>query len=172
MQNSVEPAIDAAMAEYKYALLLQSASPETRRLRDQHLISYLAAYDEYTTCHVELEAYLKQSHLSLSRARRDLASRSSVGSPSFGATLYPKEFSALLTLSEEEEAEADGSGDGQQPAARALRIEIREDEPAGAAGEAAAGEAAAAPAAPAIPSVEAAERATARELERWGLGEC
>ena len=153
-----------------HATALQSASAETRRLRDEHLTCYLAAYDEYTTCHVELESHLKQSHLSLSRARRDLASRSSVGSPTFGATLYPREFSALLTLSEE----AADDDDDQQGAARKLRIDTREDEPAAAAAAAAGGAAAAAgaapAAAPATPSAEAAERATAAELERWGIG--
>ena len=83
--------------EEAYLSLLATADDETKARRDEALVAYLSAYQDYTTCHVELQAVLKQGHLDLSRARRDL-SRSHPGSTALGATLYPREMAAQVTL--------------------------------------------------------------------------
>ena len=45
---------------------------ENRQL-DKELVAYLLAQQDYMTLHLELEAALKEGHLALARARRELS---------------------------------------------------------------------------------------------------
>ena len=74
---------------------------------DDALRTYLRAYEEYTTCHLELESQVRDGHLSLSRARRDLSARGATGTPTLGPMLFPREIEPLIVLSEEPAAHAD-----------------------------------------------------------------
>ena len=164
--------------EGAYLASLIAAPADVRSARDAALLDYLSAYEEYTTCHIELEALLKQGHMALSRARRDLTSRSGVGTP-LGATLFPREISTLLTLVNHDDDHDDGGDEGQEGVARRsssqvrrLRVEVRSadgpDERAPAAG-AANDEGSSGKGAPT--SATAVESATMAELERWGMGD-
>lgn len=66
-------------------------------LLDEHLIAYLRAYEEYTTCHVEMEAQLRDGYMAFSRARRDLL-RSNTA---LGQTLFPQEIDPLIVVGDE-----------------------------------------------------------------------
>ena len=168
------------MNDESYLGTLTSAPTGLRSSRDEALLEYLAAYEEYTTCHIELEAQLKQGHMALSRARRDLTSRSGAGSP-LGATLFPREFSALLTLAEDdtdeqEQDKASRGGRDEAKQARHLRVVMQDaDGPECRATDESLERARddnAAPPAPAAPaSVAEVESATRAELARWGMGD-
>ena len=84
----------APSPEETWTETLAAASDETKGARDEALLAYLAAYEEYTTCQVEMEAQLRQGHLSLTRARRDLSSRGGT----IGPALFPREFDATMRL--------------------------------------------------------------------------
>ena len=124
-----------------------------RAERDQRLVAYLHAYDEYTTCHVEMQAHLREGHLALSRARRDLSSRGASGSVS--STLYPREFDALLTVL------APAAADTSEPPEPYELLE-RPDVPPGGDGSAAA--------APAGCNPASEKAALAEQLASWGIG--
>ena len=94
-----EPTIDEATA---------SASRSLAKARlDEHLLEFLAAYEEYITCHVELEGALRQGHIGLAQSRRDLAAKSP-GRPTVSAVQFPTRFEARLRL--DVQPSAGGSG--------------------------------------------------------------
>ena len=90
---------------------------------DVALLAYLAAYEDYTTCHVEMEAQLREGNLALSRARRDLSARSAIGTQALSPALFPSEIEPLIVLHEETTDSTDGTG---MPAP-SLRFEFCED---------------------------------------------
>lgn len=72
------------------------AMAELDRALDEQLIAYLSAYEDYVTLHVEMDAQLKDGHLALSRAKRDLA-RSST---SLGQELFPRQIEPMIVVSQ------------------------------------------------------------------------
>lgn len=64
---------------------------------DESLLAYLSAYEEYTTCHLEMQAQLRDGQFALSRARRDL-SRSTTGGTALGEALFPGEIQPLVVV--------------------------------------------------------------------------
>ena len=143
-----------------YLSRLSLADDATKATRDAALLDYLAAYDDYTTTHVELQAILRQGHIDLSRARRDLSRNAPLGSAALGPTLYPREIAPLLTLSHTD-AETDA---GTAPE---LTIELSDGS---AADDAAAKAADDGGGGDGDDGVEEAEKAALAELASWGIG--
>lgn len=75
-----------------------SASDEAKALLDTHLLTYLRAYQEYIALSQELQSAMREGHIKLAQARRDLSRTTNTGALSFGTTCYPREFEALLRV--------------------------------------------------------------------------
>ena len=69
-----------------------------KALLDKHLLAYLHAYQEYTVLGIELQTAMRQGHIKLAQARRELSRTTNTGALSFGTTCYPSEFEALLRV--------------------------------------------------------------------------
>ena len=138
-----------------YLALLASADDATKALRDKHLLSYLTAYEDYTTCHVELEAILKGA-ISISRARRDLSKN---GANALGPTLYPREIAPILTVRDDDEEEEDVEED----APRTLKVDLLS-------GDAAAAQADEKQTGGKAGAAEEEEKSVLAELAKWGVG--
>ena len=139
--------------------LLASADDATKALRDKHLLSYLTAYEDYTTCHVELEAILKKGHLDLSRARRDLSKN---GANALGQTLYPREIAPILTVRDDDEEE-DGEKVDEEDAPRILKMDLLS-------GDAAAAQADEKQTGGKAGAAAEEEKSVLAELAKWGVG--
>lgn len=136
---------------------LSLSDEATKAQRDAALLTYLAAYDDYTTTHVELQSAMRQGHLDLSRARRDLSRNTPLGSAALGPTLYPREMAPLLTAREvppEDDADAGG--------APVLFVELSD-------GSAVDGADAPAAKADKADAADEAESAAMAELASWGM---
>ena len=71
---------------------------EANALLDARLLAYLNAYQEYTVLTVELQSVLREGHIKLAHARRELSRTTSTSALSFGTTCVPSEFRALLRV--------------------------------------------------------------------------
>ena len=67
-------------------------------LLDEHLLTYLHAYQEYTVLTIELQSVLREGHIKLAHARRELSRTTSTSALSFGTTCVPSEFQARLRV--------------------------------------------------------------------------
>ena len=72
---------------------------EANALLDAHLLAYLHAYQEYTVLTIELQSVLREGHIKLAQARRELSRTTSTSALSFGTTCVPSEFQARLRVS-------------------------------------------------------------------------
>ena len=77
---------------------MPSATDEAKALLDTHLLAYLHAYQEYIALNQELQSAMREGHIKLAQARRDLSRTTNTGALSFGTTRYPREFEALLRV--------------------------------------------------------------------------
>ena len=75
------------------------ADDAANALLDAHLLAYLHAYQEYTVLNIELQSILREGHIKLAQARRELSRTTSTSALSFGTTCVPSEFEALLRVS-------------------------------------------------------------------------
>jgi hypothetical protein len=147
-----------------------TAPDATRSERDEKFVAYLAAYEDYTTLHVELESQLRQGHLAISRSRRDL-SRNNAGAPTLSSTLYPREMSAtVVVVSNPLDSDTDSTavltwkertGEDDVELADAFGLDSDDYE--------AVPEAPEPSAAACTEDAEGAEGAALAELQRWGI---
>ena len=86
------------------------ADDETNALLDTHLLAYLHAYQEYTVLNIELQSVLREGHIKLAQARRELSRTTSTSALSFGTTCVPSEFEALLRVGLTPQADGQSSG--------------------------------------------------------------
>ena len=63
---------------------------EANALLDARLLAYLNAYQEYTVLTVELQSVLREGHIKLAHARRELSRTTSTSALSFGTTCVPR----------------------------------------------------------------------------------
>lgn len=135
-----------------------------REAREELFLQYMSAYEECVRLNLEMEAQLRQGHLALSKARRDLSAKHI----SLGKTLYPCEFSAILQIVMEEADDADGGRGGSR--GPMLRVRMVSDSEAAAVEAAAAAEKRSEEALAASTSVVEAESVALAELRQWGIG--
>ena len=81
----------------------------TKAALDAALVAYLGAYEAHLTCRAELQAALRDGHLGLARARRDLSRTRNTATPCIGELQFPAEFEATLGVEGVEPA-ADDDG--------------------------------------------------------------
>ena len=141
------------------------SSLSAREARDVLYLEYMSAYEEYVRLELEMAAQLREGHIALSKARRDLSAKHI----SLGKTLYPCEFSALLKVVETDEAD-DGEADDGGSRGPMLRVHTVTDAEAEAAEAAAAAKKQSEEAVTATTSVVDAESAALAELRQWGVG--
>lgn len=77
---------------------LMADDDEANALLDAHLLAYLHAYQEYTVLTIELQSVLREGHIKLAHARRELSRTTSTSALSFGTSCVPSEFQALLRV--------------------------------------------------------------------------
>ena len=65
---------------------------------DSHLGAYLGAYQEFLTNQVEMRVALRDGHLQLAHARRELSRTRNTGTSQVSSMQYPSEFEALLMV--------------------------------------------------------------------------
>ena len=70
-------------------------------LLDTHLVAYLRAYEDYVACMIEIESQLKDGHICISKARRDLLRNNCA----LGPTLFPREMQPLIVAVDEDQDE-------------------------------------------------------------------
>jgi hypothetical protein len=70
--------------------------------RDDHLVAYLHAYEDFLTGQLELQGALREGFFLLARARRDLSRSRNTGTPSIGALQFPQEIEAIARITQEQ----------------------------------------------------------------------
>ena len=65
---------------------------------DASLCAYLRLYEEYVRSLVELQTLLRDGHLNLARARRDISHSRNTSSPCVGVLQFPQEIRALVRV--------------------------------------------------------------------------
>ena len=100
------------------------ATPDdaTKAALDAALVAYFGAYEAHLTCRAELQAALRDGHLGLARARRDLSRTRNTATPCIGELQFPAEFEATLGVEGVEPAADDDIG---APGVRLLRAARR-----------------------------------------------
>lgn len=68
------------------------------QLRDEHLVAYMQAYEDFLTSQLEFQAALKEGFFGLTKARRDLSRSRNTGTPVVGALQFPQEIEAITLL--------------------------------------------------------------------------
>ena len=87
--------------------------PEKKELLDQHLLNYLASYQDFLTCQAELQAALRDGHIALAHARRELSRTRNSSSSTVSPAQFPREFQAQLTVrSDHADDSVDDTTDG------------------------------------------------------------
>ena len=105
---------------------------------DAALVAYFGAYEAHLTCRAELQAALRDGHLGLARARRDLSRTRNTATPCIGELQFPAEFEATLGVEGVEPAADDDIGaPGVLRAARRAPSEAALDDDGGGADAAA-----------------------------------
>ena len=86
-----------------------STADATKAALDAALVAYFGAYEAHLTCRAELQAALRDGHLGLARARRDLSRTRNTATPCIGELQFPAEFEATIGVEGVEPA-ADDDG--------------------------------------------------------------
>lgn len=81
---------------------------------DASLCAYLRLYEEYVRSLVELQTLLRDGHLNLARARRDISHSRNTSSPCVGVLQFPQEIRALVR--------ADGTAGSASDALRLIDV--------------------------------------------------
>ena len=115
-----------------------STADATKAALDAALVAYFGAYEAHLTCRAELQAALRDGHLGLARARRDLSRTRNTATPCIGELQFPAEFEATLGVEGVEPAADDDVGaPGVLRAARRAPSEAALDDDGGGADAAA-----------------------------------
>lgn len=69
-----------------------------KELLDQHLLNYLALYEDLVFNQAEIQAALRDGHIALALARRELSRTRNTGTSTISPAQFPKEFEAVLTV--------------------------------------------------------------------------
>ena len=88
---------------------MATSDDATKAALDAALVAYFGAYEAHLTCRAELQAALRDGHLGLARARRDLSRTRNTATPCIGELQFPAEFEATLGV-EGVEPSADDDG--------------------------------------------------------------
>lgn len=72
----------------------------TAQQLDEHLLAYLAAYQDFMTSQLELESALRDGHISLAQAKRELSRTRNTCTSQISSMQYPSEFQAVLGVQE------------------------------------------------------------------------
>lgn len=70
----------------------------TEQQLDTQLLAYLHAYEEFMTSHIELQSALREGHIAIAHARRDLSRTYNTGIPQVSSLQYPSEMDASFVL--------------------------------------------------------------------------
>ena len=93
----------------------------TKAALDAALVAYFGAYEAHLTCRAELQAALRDGHLGLARARRDLSRTRNTATPCIGELQFPAGFEATLGVEGVEPAADADIGAPGVPLLRAAR---------------------------------------------------
>lgn len=69
--------------------------------RDDHLVAYLHAYEDFLTSQLELQSAFREGFFLLAKARRDLSRSRNTGTPCIGPLQFPQEIEAIARVSQE-----------------------------------------------------------------------
>ncbi|KAL3904263.1 MAG: hypothetical protein SGPRY_011352, partial [Prymnesium sp.] len=72
----------------------------TAQQLDDHLLAYLAAYQDFMTSQLELESALRDGHISLAQAKRELSRTRNTCTSQISSMQYPSEFQAVIGVQE------------------------------------------------------------------------